>query len=793
MTSSQPDSCTIRLKIQGMHCAGCVARVGRALRAIPGVKDAQVNLVTQKAVVELHDPNIPPEKLVQVVADAGYQAGLIPHETPTGVSETNLWQAQATEQRTRARQVVVGILGLLLVITVMLVPGLGHITTVWLAIAAATVVQFYLGSGYLLAAWRQLRRGEVSMDTLVAIGTWTAYYAAVDEALGWFVTIHKHGGESAVMLSMYFSDAIMILTFITLGKYLESRTRFRASLAIRRLIDLSPQMALVMRGDQAVEVPLHEVRAGDIVRVRPGEKVPLDGLILEGQSDFDESWLTGEPLPVTKLAGDEIFAGTINTSGTVLIRVTKPASETVLSHVVRLVERAQETKPRLARFADRAVAWFVPAVLLIAGVTFLVWGPIIGIWQLAVNTLIAVLVVACPCALGLATPTAVLVASGRAASQGILVKNAQAFETAANVDTVVLDKTGTVTLGQPRLVTIQPAPGVDEDHLLQAAGTAEQLSLHPLARAVLAEVQRGKLELAQADSLEILPGVGLRVRAGERTIVVQTAATAGESLQQGNVAQKQAAGYNGCSSLEESGHNGEEHGAMIRVAVLENGQFLGVLGFADQVSESSRKAIEELRHRLRVILLTGDNDQNARIVAAQVGIDEVLSQVTPAEKHEFIQRLQAEGKVVAMVGDGINDAAALAKADLGIALGTGADIAKESADIVLIQNDLRGVVHALELGRATVRVIKRNLLWAFAYNVALIPLAAGVIYPWTGVLIPPPAAAAAMAASSVSVVLSSLMLGKNRKSFYRRSGKFFTATCPITHLGYPFFNQGGVR
>ncbi|MGQ9770551.1 MAG: heavy metal translocating P-type ATPase, partial [Thermogutta sp.] len=437
MTSSEPDSCTIRLKIQGMHCAGCVARVERALRTIPGVKDAQVNLVTQSAVVQLHDSNVLPEKLVQAVAEAGYEAGLIPQETPTDFPEFKLWQAQATEQRTRARQVVVGVIGLLWVITVMLVPGVGHITTVWSAIAAATVVQFYLGSGYLLAAWRQLRRGEVSMDTLIAIGTWTAYYAAVDEAVGWFVTIHKLGDESAGMLSMYFSDAIMILTFITFGKYLESRTRFRASLAIRRLIDLSPQKALVIRGDQAVEVLLAQVRLGDILRVRPGEKVPLDGLILEGQSDFDESWLTGEPFPATKCAGDEIFAGTINMSGTVLIRVTKPAGKTVLSQVVRLVERAQETKPRLARIADRAVAWFVPAVLLIAVVTFLVWGPIMGDWQLATSTLVAVLVVACPCALGLATPTAVLVASGRAASQGILVKNAQAFETAANVDTVV--------------------------------------------------------------------------------------------------------------------------------------------------------------------------------------------------------------------------------------------------------------------------------------------------------------------------------------------------------------------
>lgn len=759
MTALRSEPSTIRLKIEGMHCAGCTLRVEKALRTVPGVKNARVNLVTQQAVVQFTGSDVVPEKLIQAVVDAGYQAELIPDEIPSALQALSPWEAQAAEQRVRARQVIVGIAGLLIVLVVMLLPSVRQVTTPWLAIAAATVVQFYLGWGYLLTAWRQARRGDVSMDTLIAIGTWTAYGAAIADTMGWLRPVHGSGHQAEAMLSMYFSDAVMILTFITLGKYLESRARFRASLAIRKLIDLSPQKALVIRGEHAVEVPLSEVQVGEIIRVRPGEKVPLDGLIVKGQSDFDESWLTGESLPVTKRTGDEVFAGTINTSGTVLIRPTKAAGETILSQVVRLVERAQETKPKLARIADRAVAWFVPAVLLIAILTFLVWGPVLGQWQFAVNTLVAVLVVACPCALGLATPTAVLVASGRAASRGILVKNAQAFETAAEVDTVVFDKTGTVTLGQPQLTMIQPAPGVGEDRLLEVAGTAEQVSLHPLARAVLAEVQRRELTLAPADSVEVLPGLGIQVRADGRTIVLQTAGTISDSFQQG---QNQAVDFTGPFPSHPEGPRKEEQAAMIRVAVLENGQFLGTLGFADQVSATSREAIADLRRMgLRVILLTGDSPENARYVGSQVGIEEILSEVSPTAKHEFIQAIQAEGRIVAMVGDGINDAAALAKADLGIAVGTGADIAKESADVVLIQHDLRAVVDALELGRKTVRVIRRNLVWAFAYNVALIPLAAGVIFPWTGVLIPPPAAAAAMAASSVSVVLSSLLLGRN--------------------------------
>ena len=760
MTSTKSQSSTIRLNVLGMHCAGCAARVERALRAVPGVDAAQVNLVTQKAVVRLADPNTSPERLIQAVVDAGYKATVVEEAVATRATATSPWEIQDQEQRLRARQVVVGSVGLVVVLAVMLFPGLGEWVTPWPAIIAATVVQVYLGWGYLASAWRQGRRGGVSMDTLIAIGTWTAYVAAIAETTGGFHTVHQSSHGSG--LSMYFSDAVMILTFITLGKYLEIRSRFRASLAIRRLMDLSPQLALVIRGQTVTEVPVGEIQRGEILRVRPGEKIPLDGSVTQGQSDVDESWLTGESLPVVKQPGDRVFAGTVNLSGTILVRVTKTADETLLSQVIRLVEQAQEAKPQLARLADRVVAWFVPIVLIVAGVTFVVWGPVLSQWQLAVNGLVAVLVVACPCALGLATPTAVLVASGRAASRGILVKDARAYEAAARVNVVVLDKTGTVTLGQPQLVAIEAAPGVDEDRLLATAGTAEQTSLHPLAGAVLAEVRRRKLNLADVDSVEILPGVGLRVQSGGHTIVVRTAGVSNEEVTQPAELSSRPLNEEKIAPMPRADRGRKDERTMIRVVVVEDGQLLGTLGFADQVSETSREAINALRKRgFRVVLLTGDRAENAAQVAAEVGITEVFSEMTPSEKHTLIRQLQAEGNVVAMVGDGINDAAALAEADVGMAMSAGADIAKESASIVLVRRDLRAAVDMLDLGRATVRVIKRNLFWAFAYNVALIPLATGLFFPWTGVLIPPPAAAACMAASSVSVVLSSLMLGKD--------------------------------
>jgi Cu+-exporting ATPase len=767
----------IRLEVRGMHCAGCVARVEKALRSVPGVDDAQVNLVTQRAVVHTSNESLQTQPLVQAVAAAGYEA--VPLEDSSEEVEgeesasSSPWSREAEEQKTRLRQLAVGCVGLIVILATMLVPGVAATFSAWPAIIAATIVQLYLGAVYASSAWKQLRHGGVSMDTLIAAGTWTAYLAGIGEAFGgWSLAGHvstsAHPGGKLFLpvLPMYLNDAAMILTFITLGKYLEVRARFRASLAIRRLMDLSPSFARVIRGESVQEVSVRKVQVGDHVRVLPGEKIPLDGLVVAGESEIDESWLTGESVPVARTVGQEVFAGTLNLTGPITIRVTKPARQTLLAQVVRMVEHAQETRPRLGRLADRVVAWFVPGVLITAAATFVIWGFVVGEWRMALSTTVAVLVVACPCALGLATPTAIVVASGRAASHGILVRDAQALESAAFVNTVVLDKTGTVTVGRPQLVEIRPAPGHTEEELLQVAATAEQLSLHPVARAVLEEVRQRGLTFPTARSIEVLPGQGIRVESDGHTIVIQSldladrlagksAAVIGAGAEENDVEGEMAAvGAKSSAMVVGSG-------SRIVVSVLRDGELFGVLEFADLPAEESREAIATLQQMgLQIIMLTGDREETARAVAEQLGIRDFEAGLTPPQKHERIRELRQAGHCVAMVGDGINDAAALAEADVGIALSHGADIAKEAAAIVLIGRGLLAVVDVLRLGRATVRTIRRNLFWAFAYNVVLIPLAAGIMYPWTGILIPPAAAAAAMAASSVSVVLSSLMLGR---------------------------------
>lgn len=766
----------IRLEVRGMHCAGCVARVEKALRSVPGVDEAQVNLVTQRAVVRTSNESLETQPLVEAVAAAGYEA--VPLEDSSGEAEgeesapSSPWSREAEEQKMRLRQLAVGCVGLIIILATMVVPGIATTFSAWPAIIAATLVQFYLGAVYASSAWKQLRHGGVSMDTLIAAGTWTAYLAGMGEALGgWSLAGHAAAGShpgSTILLPavpMYLSDAAMILTFITLGKYLEVRARFRASLAIRRLMDLSPSFARVISGQTVQEVPVRRVRVGDYIRVLPGEKIPLDGLITEGESEIDESWLTGEPVPVPRTVGQEVFAGTLNLTRPITIRVTKPARHTLLAQVVRLVEHAQETRPRLGRLADRVVAWFVPGVLVIATATFVVWGLVLEQWGMALSATVAVLVVACPCALGLATPTAIVVASGRAASRGILVRDAQALESAAFVDTVVLDKTGTVTVGSPQLVRLRPAFGHTEDGLLQVAATAEQLSLHPVARAVLEEARRRRVTFPTARSIEVLPGRGIRVESEGHTIVIQTLDSADQSAENpvGTGGERtDQYGVEGKTATEvKQETSAVATGSRIVVSVVQDGELFGILEFADLPAEESREAIAALqRMGLEIIMLTGDREETARTVAEQLGIRNFEAGLTPPEKHERVRELRQAGRCVAMVGDGINDAAALAEADVGIALSHGADIAKEAAAIVLIGRGLLAVVDVLRLGRATVRTIRRNLFWAFAYNAVLIPLAAGIIYPWTGILIPPAAAAAAMAASSVSVVLSSLMLGR---------------------------------
>ena len=733
----------ILLDVEGMHCAGCVSRVEGVIRAVDGVSRVRVNLVTNQASVDFNPAEASQDDLIAAIGQGGYSA-TVAQEARRGAGPFERQRAEALRWR---RRLAVG-LGLLLpLVWVTYLGGLSGAALLWSQLLLATPLQLYVGWPYFTGVWQRLRHGSTNMDTLIALGTGAAYLAGVVEFLRGITATSPQSIPS--MGAMYFVDAGMILAFITLGKFLEAKAKGRASDAIRKLLDLAPAEANAVRDGRTQSVAVDEVVVGETILVRPGEKVPLDGQVLSGSSAVDQSWLTGESIPVDKQSDDEVLAGTLNGQGALTIRVTRSADQTALAQVIELVRHAQESKTEVGRLANRVVAWFVPAVLLLAGVTFLAWATLGDDWPAAFSSTIAVLVVACPCALGLATPTAVLVGSGRGAEHGILIKEAHALEVAGRLTTVVLDKTGTVTEGRPRVTSVLPAPGVAPELLLATAATAERLSAHPLAEAVVAEAERRGLDVPQADRLDIVPGQGIRAASAGKTILVGTP-----------------------TLLEEAGidwRTAEEHIASLRsraqtpLLVAVDGRMLGVLALADPIAAHSREAVEQLQSLgLEVELLTGDNRATAEAVAGALGIDRVAAEVAPEEKQAVIHSLQKQGKIVAMVGDGINDAPALAAADLGIAVGSGSDVAIEAGDIVLVQRDPRAVGQAVLLSRATLRTIRQNLFWAFLYNVTLLPLAAGLLVPWIGLRLPPAAAAAAMAASSVSVVGNSLLLRARR-------------------------------
>ena len=652
----------LMLDIRGMHCASCVARVEQALAQVPGVEEAQVNLATEQASVKAA-PEIALTDLVSAVAASGFSASLVESTA----------QSQATQQSHEREETTDWLRRLVasaMLLAAILVAGQLHHR--WpevaggLQFALATVLQVYVGGPYVFGALRQLRHGTTSMDTLIALGTTVAYVAGAGDL--WF-------GR----MSMTFMDGAMILTFITLGKVLETRAKGRASAAIRKLLDLAPAVAVVQRGDRQVTLPVEQVSVGDVMVVRPGEKIPLDAEVVTGTSEVDESWLTGESMPESKLTGSKIFAGTINGSGALTARVLSASTATSLAQIIELVQRAQESKADVQRLADRVVAWFVPAVLALAAVTFVAWwlaggGPAMGL-----SCAVAVLVTACPCALGLATPTAVMVGSGRGAELGILIKDAASLEIAGQINTVVLDKTGTVTSGHPQVVAVVPAVEVGAEQLLHAAAAAESLSSHPLARAVVQFAQTQRSAIGAAQSLQVVPGEGVSAKLDRRDVLV------------GNEALLQRFNVELSSEVVREAQRRRERGETALLVALE-GRMLGAIFVADPVPDSSIRAIHQL-HQLgmRVVMLTGDKQSTAQAVATAASIEEVIAEVKPNEKSEHVERLRRQGLVVAMVGDGINDAPALAAANLGIAIGTGADVAIESADIVLRGADLTGV------------------------------------------------------------------------------------------------------
>jgi Cu+-exporting ATPase len=721
----------ILLNVEGMTCASCVARVESALTRVPGVKTARANLATNQATVELAGQP-PMEDLVAAVSRAGYSA------TPASDAQ-HAGQHMAAhthhELATWSWRLWIGA-ALLTPLVVLHFLKLQNTAVAVMQVACATALQFVIGWPFMVGAARRARHLSTNMDTLVTIGTLAAYCAGIYSlAIG-------HGRHTD---QMYLMDGGMILVFITLGKYLEARAKGRASAAIQKLLDLTPPEATVYRQGALVQVPPTEVRVGETLVVKPGEKVPLDAEVISGNSSVDESWLTGESIPVDKSPGSEILAGTLNGQSSLTARVLRPAGKTALAQVIELVRRAQESKTEIQRLADRVVSWFVPVVLVIALVTLLAWGTLGGAWLGGLSAMIAVLVVACPCALGLATPTAILVASGRGAEMGVLIKEAHALEVAGKISTVVFDKTGTVTLGAPQVTHVFAAPGVKPDELLTTAASAEQLSQHPLAAPIVAAARRENLKLSSVTELEVVPGQGIRVQAENEAIYVGNEplmAAAGASL---------GAHFAQLKTLRAGGET--------PLAVASGNRYLGMIVLADVVAPHSRAAVEMLKKLdVEIWLISGDHRAIAERVARETGIEKFKAEVLPQDKQAIVAQMKASGRVVAMVGDGINDAPALAAADLGIAVGSGSDVAIEAADVVITSGDMRSVGRTLLLARATLRTIRQNLAWAFLYNVLLIPLAAGVLVPLGGFQLPGVAAAAAMALSSVSVVTNSLLL-----------------------------------
>ncbi len=735
-----------------MTCANCALTVERTLRKTAGVAEASVNFATERATVRFDPGAVSIADLVAAVERAGY--GVV--KAAEGDLEDAEQRARAEEIRDQTRKFWTGVvfaapLFVLSMARDFMVLGMwAHSPWMnWLMLALATPVQTYVAADYYVGAWKSLRNRAANMDVLVALGSSVAFVYSV------VVTVAITLGSTAAGEHVYFETAALIVTLIKLGKLLEVRAKGRTGKAIRELMALTPELARIVRDGVESEVPVKSVRVGDELVVRPGERIPVDGVVLDGRSAIDESMLTGESLPVEKGPGDEVVGATLNRTGALRFRATRVGADTALARVVQLVREAQGSKAPIQRLADRVSSVFVPSVIVLALVTLGVWWFWVdaGFTQ-ALIRLVAVLVIACPCALGLATPTAVMVGTGRGARMGILFRSSEALEAARSVQVVVLDKTGTLTRGEPAVRALVALTG-DEASLLRLAASAERNSEHPVGQAVVREARVRDLNLAPTTHFEAIPGKGVAavvegtpVLVGTRRLLedwgVATAALVGEA-----------------ERLEESGET--------PLWVAAGGAVLGLIGVADTVKEGSAAAVRALREAgLEVVMLTGDGERVARRIAAEVGIERVRAQVLPGEKAEVIRELQQGGRThVAMVGDGINDAPALAQADVGIALGTGTDVAMETADVTLMSGDLRAVPEALALSRATMRTIEQNLFWAFFYNVALIPLAAGALYSLTFLpmmlrALHPILAALAMALSSVTVVGNSLRLDRAR-------------------------------
>ncbi|MHB1413766.1 MAG: heavy metal translocating P-type ATPase [Chloroflexota bacterium] len=746
--------------ITGMSCASCVAHVEKALRGVPGVSLANVNLAAEKATVEYDPTRTNLDGMRRAVEEIGYGVQQIEEES---------WAAQPAHEDAHRKEIntlrnkliFAGTLGVLILLGSLTayfpwVPAFLH--NPYLLWALATPVQFWAGWQFYKGAWGAAKHGTTNMNTLVAVGTSAAYLYSVAAIL--FPAFFA--AAQGVAPALYFDTASIIIALILLGRFLEARAKGQTSEAIKRLMGLQAKTARVIRDGREMDISIDRVQVGDVVVVRPGEKVPVDGVVLEGRSALDESMVTGESIPVEKGPDDTVIGATINKTGSFRFRATKVGKETMLAQIIKLVEEAQGSKAPIQRLADVIASYFVPAVMITASITFVIWllfGPTPAFTYALLN-FVAVLIIACPCALGLATPTAIMVGTGKGAENGVLIRSSQALETVHQAKVIVLDKTGTLTQGKPVVTDVVVTNGVDEAELLRAAASAERGSEHPLGEAIVGRAKELGLQLADPSEFSAIPGHGVEAAVNGNRVVL------------GNLKLMEDRGY-GLDGLADRSATLASEGKTPMFVVLD-GKAAGIVAVADTLKPGSKRAVEEL-HRLglEVVMITGDNRRTAEAIAREVGVDRVLAEVLPEAKASEVKKLQAEGKKVVMVGDGINDAPALAQADVGIAIGTGTDVAMEAADVTLIRGDLMGIVTAIELSKQTMRTIRQNLFWAFAYNVVLIPVAAGVFYlvfGHTGVpavlqpalgqygFLNPVLAGAAMAFSSVTVVSNSLRL-----------------------------------
>ena len=747
---------TQNFALTGMSCASCAANIESAVSSLPEVSAASVNLATEVLSVTYQPGAINEEIICQTVAEAGYQAQVLADQA--GASQAQIQQeadqaaqAKASHQAALWRRFWLSAIFALPLLCLAMAEMVGLTLPTWLSHRgggqlfvslqlALTLPILWLGRSFFLNGFKHLVKGHPNMDSLVALGT----SAAVAYSL--YSSIQVWLGDHHAAMSLYYESAGVILTLVTLGKYFEARSKGQTSAAIQALIKLAPQEAQVLREGQEVTLPLDQVQVGDLVRVRPGQKIPVDGRVVEGQSWVDESMLTGESLPVAKKVGDQVVGASLNQQGSLIVETNKVGQDTTLAQIIHLVQAAQGSKAPIAQLADRVSAVFVPVVMTLALVAGLAWYLIGGqSWAFALTISIAVLVIACPCALGLATPTAIMVGTGKGAEQGILIKSGTALEMAHQVDAVVLDKTGTLTQGQPQVTDVLPLTGWTPDQLLALAAAAEVNSEHPLGQAIVAGARERELALPEVTDFQSLTGSGIQVRLDQATYYLGNRRLMQEQGLDLGQAEEQAA------ALAARGKT--------PIYVANEHELLGLIAVADPLKETSPEAVRRLKAMgLQVIMLTGDNAKTAQALAAEAGIDQVISDVLPADKAQVVADLQAKGLKVAMVGDGINDAPALAQADVGLAIGRGTDVAIESADMVLMGSDLISVATAIKLSQATIRNIKENLFWAFAYNVLGIPVAMGVLHLFGGPLLNPMLAGAAMSFSSVSVIVNALRL-----------------------------------